>query len=60
MATLTNEKIKLFNESHTKYLEIEVNDWIKEERPIIIDIRFSTTQSNCKNILILYREGQYE
>lgn len=49
-------KIKLFGGSLRGQLEADVNDWIKENKPMIEDVRFSTNQSDCKNILILYRE----
>ena len=56
-------KIKLFDESHEKDLEDEMNKFIKEKEPKIIDIRFSVSTSvsgeeqiYCFSSLILYQE----
>lgn len=54
-------KIKVFDESHEKDLEDMINNFIKEENPEIIDIKFSTAiaiseeQIYCFSALVVYR-----
>ena len=56
-------KVKVFDESHEKDLEDDINKFIKEEEVDIIDIKFSVSISNyseeqlyCFSALIMYRE----
>ena len=56
-------KIKIFDESHEKDLEDDINDFIKEKNPDIIDIKYSISCSNyseeqiyCFSALIMYQE----
>lgn len=55
-------KVKLFDESHEKDLEEDINNFIKEKEPDIIDIKFSVStaiygeeQIYCFSALILYK-----
>ena len=57
-------KVKIFDESHEKDLEDDINNFIKEEDPIIIDIKYSISNSvyseeqlYCFSALIIYNEG---
>ena len=38
-------KVKVFDESHEEDLEDDINKFIKEEEPDIIDIKFSVSNS---------------
>ena len=56
-------KIKIFDESHEKDLEDDINDFIKEKNPDIIDIKYSVSNSMyseeqiyCFSALIMYNE----
>ena len=56
-------KIKIFDESHEKDLEDDINDFIKKENPDIIDIKYSISNSiyseeqiYCFSALIIYQE----
>ena len=56
-------KIKIFDESHEKDLEDDINQFIKEENPKIIDIKYSISNSiyseeqiYCFSALIIYQE----
>ena len=56
-------KIKIFDESHEKDLEDDINDFIKEEDPEIVDIKYSISTSTyseeqiyCFSALIMYQE----
>jgi len=56
-------KIKIFDESHEKDLEDDINDFIKKENPDIIDIKYSVSNSiyseeqiYCFSALIIYQE----
>ena len=57
-------KIKIFDESHEKDLEDDINDFIKKEDPDIIDIKFSVSNSIyseeqifCFSALIIYNDN---
>lgn len=56
-------KIKIFDESHEKDLEDDINEFIKENAPDIIDIKYSISNSiyseeqiYCFSALIMYQE----
>lgn len=56
-------KIKIFDESHEKDLEEDINTFLKENDPDIIDIKYSVSNSvyseeqiYCFSALIMYRE----
>ena len=56
-------KVKVFDESHEKDLEQDINNFIKENKVEIIDIKFSVgvslfseEQIYCFSALILYQE----
>ena len=56
-------KIKIFDESHEKDLEDDINKFIKDEEPNIIDIKYSISNSIfaeeqifCFSALIMYKE----
>lgn len=58
-------KVKVFDESHEKDLEDEINKFIKEEDIEIIEIRFSVSNSIyreeqifCFSSLILYQDNE--
>lgn len=55
-------KVKVFDESHEKDLEKEINNFINDNNPEIIDIHFSVSTSifgeeqvYCFSALIVYR-----
>ena len=55
-------KVKVFDESHEKDLENDINDFLKEEDTDVIDIKysvatsiFSDEQIYCFSALILYK-----
>ena len=55
-------KVKLFDESHEKDLEQDINDFLKENSVDIIDIKFSVAvslfsdeQIYCFSALIMYK-----
>ncbi len=55
-------KVKVFDESHEKDLEKSINDFISENDPEILDIKFSVSTSvfseeqvYCFSALIVYR-----
>lgn len=55
-------KIKIFDESHEKDLEDDINNFIKEVEPDIIDIKYSISnaiyaeeQIYCFSVLIMYK-----
>jgi len=55
-------KVKVFDESHEKDLEKVINEFITEDEPEIIDIKFSVSTSifaeeqvYCFSALIVYR-----
>ena len=57
-------KVKVFDESHESDLEDDINNFIKEEDPEIIDIKFSVSNSiyseeqlYCFSALIIYKEN---
>lgn len=56
-------KVKIFDESHEADLEEDINSFIKEEEPDIIDIKYSISNSiyseeqlYCFSALIMYKE----
>ena len=56
-------KVKIFDESHEKDLEDDINKFIKEDNPEIIDIKYSISTSvysdeqlYCFSALIMYKE----
>lgn len=56
-------KVKIFDESHEADLEEDINNFIKEEEPDIIDIKYSISNSiyseeqlYCFSALIMYKE----
>jgi hypothetical protein len=55
--------VKIFDESHEADLEDDINNFIKEEEPNIIDIKFSVSNSiyseeqlYCFSAMIIYSE----
>ncbi|MBQ6494529.1 MAG: sporulation protein Cse60 [Bacilli bacterium] len=57
-------KVKLFDESHESDLEDDINKFIKDEEPEIIDIKFSVSNSvyseeqlYCFSAMIIYNEN---
>ncbi len=55
-------KVKIFDESHEKDLEEDINNFIEEKDPDIIDIKFSISNSiyseeqiYCFSALIMYQ-----
>lgn len=57
-------KVKVFDESHEKDLEDDINNFIKEKEPSIIDIKYSISNSiyseeqiYCFSALIIYEEN---
>ena len=58
-------KIKIFDESHEKDLEDDINNFIEEKNPNIIDIKYSISNSiyseeqlYCFSALIMYEENK--
>ncbi len=58
-------KVKLFDESHEKDLEDDINLFFKEKNPDVIDVKYSVSnaiygeeQIYCFSALILYKENQ--
>ena len=58
-------KIKIFDESHEKDLEDDINNFIEEKSPNIIDIKYSISNSvyseeqlYCFSALIMYEESK--
>ena len=56
-------KVKIFDESHESDLEEDINKFIEEKSPNIIDIKYSVSTSiyseeqlYCFSALIMYRE----
>lgn len=56
-------KVKIFDESHEKDLEEDINNFIKESDPNIIDIKYSISNSiyseeqlYCFSALIMYED----
>lgn len=56
-------KVKIFDESHEQDLEDDINHFIEEEEPSIIDIKYSVSNSvysdeqiYCFSALILFQE----
>ena len=56
-------KVKVFDESHESDLEDDINKFIKEEEPDIVDIKFSVSNSiyseeqlYCFSAMIIYNE----
>lgn len=56
-------KIKIFDESHESDLEEDINNFIQENDPDIIDIKYSISNSiysdeqlYCFSALIMYKE----
>lgn len=56
-------KVRVFDESHEKDLEEDINEFIKEKDPDIIDIKYSVSNSiyseeqiYCFSALIMYKE----
>lgn len=57
-------KVKIFDESHEEDLEEDINDFIKEENPEIIDIKYSVSNSvyseeqlYCFSAMIIYLDN---
>lgn len=55
-------KVKIFDESHEKDLEEDINQFLTEKEPDLIDIKYSTSTSifgeeqiYCFSALILYK-----
>lgn len=55
-------KVKLFDESHEKDLEDDINTFIKEKEVEIVDIKYSVSTSlyqdeqiYCFSVLIMYK-----
>ena len=60
-----NMKVKIFDESHEKDLEDDINNFLKETEPEIIDIKYSISNSiyseeqiYCFSALILYKDDE--
>ncbi len=60
-------KVKVFDESHEKDLEQDINNFIKENKVEIIDIKFSVgvslfseEQIYCFSALVMYSELKKE
>ena len=58
-------KVKIFDESHETDLEEDINKFIKEETPDIMDIKYSVSTSiysdeqlYCFSALIMYQDKQ--
>jgi len=56
-------KVKIFDESHEQDLEEDINQFIEEENPKIIDIKYSVSNSiyseeqiYCFSALIIYQD----
>ena len=56
-------QVKVFDESHEKDLEEDINDFLNEEDVEVIDIKFSVSNSiyseeqlYCFSALIMYKE----
>lgn len=57
-------KVKIFDESHEADLEEDINNFIKENSPDIIDIKYSISNSvygeeqlYCFSALIMYKNS---
>ena len=57
-------KVKIFDESHENDLEEDINKFIEEEEPDIIDIKYSISNSiyaeeqlYCFSAMIIYNEN---
>ena len=57
-----NMKIKIFDESHEKDLEDDINKFIEEKKPEIIDIKYAVSnaiyaeeQIYCFSAMLLYK-----
>ena len=60
-------KVKLFDESHEKDLEQDINNFFKENNIEVIDIKFSSAvsvfseeQIYCFSALIMYKEKKID
>lgn len=58
-------RVKIFDESHESDLEEDINNFIKEKNPDVIDIKYSISNSvygeeqlYCFSALIMYKEGK--
>lgn len=58
-------KVKIFDESHEKDLEDDINNFIEEKNPDIIDIKYSVSTSiyseeqlYCFSALIMYQSKE--
>ena len=58
-------KVKIFDESHESDLEEDINKFISDKKPNIIDIKYSVSSSAyadeqiyCFSALIIYKEVQ--
>ena len=58
-------KVKIFDESHEQDLEEDINHFIEEEDPDIVDIKYSVSSSvysdeqiYCFSALILFKEDE--
>jgi len=55
-------KVKIFDEAHEKDLEDEINNFLKEEEPEVIDIKYNVScsvysdeQIYCFSAMIIYK-----
>ena len=55
-------KVKIFDESHEKDLEEDINNFLQEKNPDVIDIKYSISNSiyseeqlYCFSALIIYK-----
>ena len=55
-------KVKIFDEAHEKDLEDEINNFLKEEEPEVIDIKYNVScsvyqeeQLYCFSAMIIYK-----
>lgn len=60
-------KVKVFDESHEKDLEDDINDFLEEKNPEVIDIKYSVSTSvyseeqlYCFSALIMYKSSSKE
>ena len=57
-------KVKIFDESHEKDLEEDINEFLEEKSPKVLDIKYNVSigiygeeQIYCFSAMILYQSG---
>lgn len=50
------KKIKIFD-GYSTHIEEEVNKWLKEENPSIVDMRYTANSSSWNSLIFLYESG---